>query len=434
MSAPISVVLDSQVKHLHDYLADLEAERDLYERSGALVAFLVDYRARIVAAGESNPPLPELIETLAVDMYEYGIIGEEDVVLTLAWLQDLADAGYSAAAYNVFNIDSQHNLELVEQPPAQQLPQAEDAGNPHHLLVIAVVSIRPDRRLAIRNTWLEWGDERVVVRFFTEQADLKSRDAGAVSAALAAESDTFGDLVIMDVARGMNFAVKLLWAMRWLKERYSFDYFLRLDDDFFLCLNRLLGELEANKERLMLEAPLLYGGFRYCHINDTHVDEAYMLLSAGLVDRVLSIEGLWCGAHAGVSAGWWFRERNQANIYSDVRWFFDPRLDYRGNWWKRPGHGGVSKSESRHMCEYYIGVHHTYVQDMGSLWLAAKDHPGPQPGQIKRARSSFDYAADTCEHVRGGVSDKKFARDNAQPCNSFRPQSPGHLYCGAEGC
>lgn len=91
------------MRNPHNYLADFQAELGLYERSGALVAFLVHRRASIVAAGESNAPLPELIKTLAVDMFEYGIIGEADVELTSAWLQDLSDVGYSAEAYSAFN-------------------------------------------------------------------------------------------------------------------------------------------------------------------------------------------------------------------------------------------------------------------------------------------------------------------------------------------
>ena len=38
----------------------------------------------------------------------------------------------------------------------------------HMTLVIAVPSVRPDRRKAIRETWSKWGDDRVILRFFTE--------------------------------------------------------------------------------------------------------------------------------------------------------------------------------------------------------------------------------------------------------------------------
>lgn len=172
--------------------------------------------------------------------------------------------------------------------------------------------------MAIRNSWLACGDDRVVLRFFTEQADEASSEAYAIRAGLAAESDTFGGLVVMELDRGMNFDAKLLWAMRWANDRYTFDFFLRLDDDYFLCLDRLLRELEANRERLGLEAPLLFGGFRYCD-GAARVDEAYLLFSAGLIARVVSIDTLMCAAHAGLSAGWWFGKGHQTNVHGDVR-------------------------------------------------------------------------------------------------------------------
>lgn len=423
------------MRNPHNNFADFQAELELYERSGALIGFLVDRRASIVAAGKSNAPLPELIESLAVDMYEYSIIDDVDVALTLAWLQDLTDAGYSAAAHSAFTTGSQDNPDVHKpQPARRQLQPAVDVAKPSYLLVVAVVSIRPDRRLAIRNSWLTWGDDRVMVRFFTERDDENSPDADATNAALAAEIDAFGDVVVMEMERGMNFAAKMLWAMRWLKDRYAFDFFLRLDDDYFLCLNRLLGELEANRERLMLEAPLLYGGFRYCEATKTRVDEAYMLLSTGLVDRVLSTAGLMCGAHAGLTAGWWFAEHHQGNVDNDVRWFFDSRLDHQGIWWLEVQRGGLSNSDYRQVCERHIGVHHTYAEDMGSLWSAAKDNPGPQPGETKSAeKGSFDYAADTCKSVRTGVTDAAFQKDHAQLCKSFKPADE-RLHCGEEGC
>ena len=38
----------------------------------------------------------------------------------------------------------------------------------HITLVIAVPSVRPDRRKDIRETWSKWADDRVILRFFTE--------------------------------------------------------------------------------------------------------------------------------------------------------------------------------------------------------------------------------------------------------------------------
>lgn len=69
-----------QVRNPHDYLGDFQAELPLYERAGALVDFLLSYTE---AEGTSNSGglTWSRVEDLAVTMYEYGIVEEEDVLL-----------------------------------------------------------------------------------------------------------------------------------------------------------------------------------------------------------------------------------------------------------------------------------------------------------------------------------------------------------------
>ena len=79
--------LAPQVRNVHSYLADLNAEVPLYERSGALIALLL--RTPLRAAH-----LPGQAEELVIAMYEHGILEIEDVRLTQAFLADLIAAGY----------------------------------------------------------------------------------------------------------------------------------------------------------------------------------------------------------------------------------------------------------------------------------------------------------------------------------------------------
>ncbi|CAN0472199.1 unnamed protein product, partial [Laminaria digitata] len=127
------------------------------------------------------------------------------------------------------------------------MKEAEDIDKPSVLLVIAIVTIRAERRTAVRNSWLTLGDDRLVLRFFTEAPDESQSEGQAEARALEEESATYGDLVVLEIERGMNFAIKLLSAMKHVSSLYKFDFFLRLDDDYFLCLDRLLDELEATK-------------------------------------------------------------------------------------------------------------------------------------------------------------------------------------------
>lgn len=350
----------------------------------------------------------------------------------------------------------EHQMQQRHQEPETELPGASmlipaTVGKPHALLVIAVVSIRPDRRAAIRESWLAWADKRVVLRFFTEAPDKDQLDSQATATALAQESAAHGDLVVLDIDRGMNFALKLLSSMRYLTDRYTFDYFLRLDDDYFICLHRLLDELEAMQKTLTeittkegqavhpsASPPMLYAGHRYCEQSATRIDEAYMLLSAALVQRVLSTPTLRCSAHAGISAGWWFTRGHKANRDGDVHWVHDPRLDHFGNWWKPVNKGGANHSAYASVCDKRMGVHHAYPERMAQLWAASKHASGlPQQGEGKQTAGSglavLGYIDDAkCSHVRDGVSPKRFDNDHVQPCESYH--AIGGVHCGAQKC
>lgn len=85
-------------------MTDFEAEFELYERSEALVSRLsstwrqktaLEGKAAAAAGGFPSASSPARIQDLAIDMYEHGIVGEEDVALTQAWLKDLVAVGYT---------------------------------------------------------------------------------------------------------------------------------------------------------------------------------------------------------------------------------------------------------------------------------------------------------------------------------------------------
>lgn len=111
----------------------------------------------------------------------------------------------------------------------------------------------------------------------------------------------------------------------------------------------------------------IYAGYIYCKAEgNTRVDEAYLLLSAELVQRVLATPDLRCGGHAGITTGWWFTKDKPLNQLGDVQWISDPRLDNLGGVLKN------SPTELRKVCSMHIGVHHTYPNVVLDLWEAAK--------------------------------------------------------------
>lgn len=208
-------------------------------------------------------------------------------------------------------------------------------------------------------------------------------------------------------------------------ENHRFHYFLKLDDDYFLCLQRLQAELEHVRDGLMKEAPYLYVGHAWNDRDSSRMDEAYLLMSAKIVQRVLHVPDLQCGAHAGLAAGWWFKKGSVANVNSDVRWVHDVRLDHFGKWWES------AHVDNAKICNLHMGVHHTFTENMGILCAAAQSHPGVQP---RGGPTEFQYKRNKYKTVGAGVPDHNFFADNTQPCRSFIPLGHGNLHCGAEGC
>lgn len=270
------------------------------------------------------------------------------------------------------------------------------------------------------------GNERVEFRFFTEMPSGNDRDATAVAVTLRKEAADHGDLVFMDIEPGMNFALKLLWSMRWMSEHFTFDFFLRLDDDYFLCLSRLLHELEETLAGT--DRPLnVYAGHRYCNKHGkTRIDEAYLLLSAALVSRVLSTPDLVCGGHAGMTAGWWFTEGSALNVERDVEWVHDPRLDHDGDLFRLN-----SPQHFADVCVTHMGVHHAYPFEIGELWQAAKERPGPGPDASEALLRYVDDG--TCTSVDVGVTPQTLRGDNPQPCDAFVAKNVA-IHCGADWC
>ena len=124
-------------------------------------------------------------------------------------------------------------------------------------LFVGIVSApsRLDRRNAIRETWIKGcqSNPDAVCRFFTDGQDPKGQVLqGEKKIRLENESRVYGDILLVDAPGGINFAIKYLWMLQWVNERYDVRYFLRLDDDYFVCFRKLMAELKLRpKEKFI---------------------------------------------------------------------------------------------------------------------------------------------------------------------------------------
>ena len=134
-----------------------------------------------------------------------------------------------------------------------------------------------DRRNAVRETWLTIckNTPYVLCRFVTDGQDVKGNALqGEVKEKLENESRIHDDMLLAQSPGGVNFARRYLWLAEWASERYNFQYLLRVDDDYFICFERLLMELRYHRPRQKLA-----WGWLHCSIRGKY---AFFLVISGL--------------------------------------------------------------------------------------------------------------------------------------------------------
>ena len=160
---------------------------------------------------------------------------------------------------------------------------------------------------------------------------------------------------------GREFGHRFLHHLQWAMAKYNFQYFLRLDDDYFVCFRKLINELSNFRPK----ENLCWGHF-HCQLGMGWMDESWSLFSHDIVETFLQQDPLTmlCHAHAGQQIAIWL------NNISQRMYFHDNRLDFDGN--------RVNWSEAN-VCDTFIGVHHAYAPRMVQLGTNSADGAKPVP-------------------------------------------------------
>ncbi len=143
-------------------------------------------------------------------------------------------------------------------------PEYPNNGKLLLLVVIRSAPSRLDRRNAIRETWMKecQTSRNAVCRFITDGQDAKGQPLeGVERIKLENESRAYGDILLAEAPGGVNFAVQYLWMLQWANETYDFQYFLRLDDDYFICFRKLMLELKVRPSQQNFQ-----WGWLHCHL------------------------------------------------------------------------------------------------------------------------------------------------------------------------
>ena len=77
-----------QIRNAHNPLADMNAEKELYEKSFGLIEILNSWIP-------SQEHVPGMLEEIYIILYEYGIVQLQDIILLQDWISSLISIGYN---------------------------------------------------------------------------------------------------------------------------------------------------------------------------------------------------------------------------------------------------------------------------------------------------------------------------------------------------
>ena len=183
-------------------------------------------------------------------------------------------------------------------------------------LFIAVISapFRLDRRTAVREGYASTVNNfPIAFRFFTDALELEPQ----VRKDLVKEKEMHKDLEMIPTKGGYWLTHRYLHALFWAFKHYDFMFFLKTDDDYFLCLDNLNNDLKHRKQE-----KLLYWGHLRCKTRLVNIDEGFVIVSADLAQEFIRRnDSLYCSPFAGQMIAMWVNNL-EAEGY-DVTYFPD---------------------------------------------------------------------------------------------------------------
>jgi len=172
--------------------------------------------------------------------------------------------------------------------------------------------------------------------------------------ALQEESEKYGDLRFQNLNGGLEFYLRYLAQAVYGFFNYKFDYFMRMDDDYFLCMEKLLGEVPIPMQREF------HWGFVHCTNGKLRPDESITMYSQDILKKFLSQDPkkMRCSLIADLSMGMWVHDLGMRNFFHhDKRLHHHPIVSHK-----------PELREKKNVCSSFIGIHGSFPEDMKIFW------------------------------------------------------------------
>eukprot|EP00794_Sanderia_malayensis_P017033 gene17033-18747_t len=171
---------------------------------------------------------------------------------------------------------------------------------------------------------------------------------------LEKEKNDYNDIEFQSLSGGVEFGRRYMYHLYWSIQNYEYDYFMRMDDDYFVCLDKLIAELPMPAQKY------LHWGWVHCLPHITRPEESIIMFSYAIVELFLSQmpEHTYCHPWADQLIATWVDELRLPIVYHT-----DKRLHHHP-----PAEGEKQFQNPRDVCKNYIGVHGSYPTTMHKLW------------------------------------------------------------------
>lgn len=246
-------------------------------------------------------------------------------------------------------------------------------GPPRLFIAIGSAPNHTRLRAAIRATWLSWlpKDGSITYRFFSD-APPHRLSSHLMWRQLRDETRDKKDIELQPIPSGYGdnehnqygrrALYQLHWAVTYEKEH---DFFLRIDDDSFLCLHRLAYEI-----RNVPRSQFFWGRF-WCRAGRNRADENFMFFTRDIVDLFTSrFVSTLLPFDTQVSLGWnfgfWSWLLNLTIFDDQLR--IDAQQAYLTDY-MHDEHVHV-----RAFCERFLFAHHVSANTMESVFAISKTH------------------------------------------------------------
>lgn len=220
---------------------------------------------------------------------------------------------------------------------------------------------------------------RIVYKFFTDKNN-QTR----------AEHSLYHDLEFNSVDSGYaQFDKRGMLQLEWALKHFNFDYYMRIDDDGVLCLERFLYQL--SNVQVPKSSGMLFWGKYHCESHKARADENFMLFSFNLAVFMLSLlqKMKTSGWTFALNVGAFLIQMKDVRIIDD-RDQIDAQQGYLTSYMRRQYDGSMKKLYEE-FCIDHIWAHH--VKDIKVMRSAI----GYDKDLVNLSLPRFKGPSETCQ-------------------------------------